>query len=520
MAAPVESITASISNTIATYPITTLLLALLTYYFAQSLQSYLHLSHIPGPWFAPFTDVFLIYKTWRGETFRELNTLCEKYGPIFRIAPNFVVVGDPAEVKKVWGVRSTFDRARWYKGFRLDPPNDTLISMCDGDGGVHAERRGMVLPGYTGREVAGLHEAVDEGILRFAKLMDEKYISTDTEYRPVDLARKIQFMTLDIAGRIAFGERLGFLDQDNDKWNYIEQAEASLPVMQVIAMRPWIIGLLQSRFLRKMVMPSANDPVGLGKVIGIAKAFVAKRFGPDKIEAPDMLGSFIKHGLDKDTAEAEAVLQVISSSDTTACTIRTALLHILTSPSLYASLLHEITVAISSGAVSSPVITSSEASSLPILQATLKESLRIWPPIHGIMPRVSRSDAVICGKHVPAGTNVCWSSYACLRNKEVFGPDAEVFRLGRWFANSDDTKDKERVKKMDEMWELVFGVGRWSCLGRGIAMVEMGKVVFEILKRWEFTIVDAERPIHNYFTGMLVQSGMWVRVEKRDQIRG
>ena len=42
----------------------------------------------------------------------------------------------------------------------------------------------------------------------------------------------------------------------------------------------------------------------------IAKAFVAKRFGPDKIEAPDMLGSFIKHGLDQRTAEAEAVLQV------------------------------------------------------------------------------------------------------------------------------------------------------------------------------------------------------------------
>jgi hypothetical protein len=113
-----------------------------------------------------------------------------------------------------------------------------------------------------------LHEAIDEGILRLATLLDGKYISTETEYRPVDLARKIQFMTLDIAGEIAFGERLGFLDEDRDKWKYIEQAEASLPVMQVIAMRPWVVGLLQSRLLRRVVMPTAEDPVGLGKIIG------------------------------------------------------------------------------------------------------------------------------------------------------------------------------------------------------------------------------------------------------------
>ncbi|KAK4445698.1 benzoate 4-monooxygenase [Podospora aff. communis PSN243] len=509
-----ESIIASLTNTITAHPFVTLLLAIVAYLIPSILQSR-HLSHIPGPAFAPYTDLPLIYNTWRGFTFRHLNTPCEKYGPIFRIAPNFVVVCDPAEVKKVWGVRSSFDRAKWYKGFRLDPPNDTLISMCDGDGGLHAERRGKLMPGYTGRDVVGLHESIDEVILRFARMMDEKYISSETEYRPVDLARKIQFMTLDIAGKIAFGERLGFLDEDRDNWKYIEQAEASLPVMQVIAMRPWAVGLLQSRLLRRVVMPSAEDPVGLGKVIGIAKAFVAKRFGPNKIEASDMLGSFIKHGLDKDTAETEAVLQVISSSDTTACTIRTALLHILTSPALYTSLLNEITTAISSGSVSSPVITSTEALSLPILQATLKESLRIWPPIHGIMPRVSPNDATICGMHIPAGTNVCWSSYACLRNKEVFGPDAEVFRVGRWFPREGDEKDVQRVKKMEEMVELAFGVGRWGCLGRGIAMVEMGKVVFEILRRWEFTVVEAERPIQNYFTGMLVQSGMWVRVEKR-----
>jgi len=73
---------------------------------------------------------------------------------------------------------------------------------------------------------------------------------------------------LDIVGQIAFGESLGFLDADADKWDYIKQTEESLPVMQMIAMRPWVIKLLQSRYLRKFVMPSAKDPVGLGRMIG------------------------------------------------------------------------------------------------------------------------------------------------------------------------------------------------------------------------------------------------------------
>ena len=104
--------------------------------------------------------------------------------------------------------------------------------------------------------------------MRLVRLIEEKYLSTETEYRPVDLGRKIQYMALDIIGQIAFGETLGFLDNDADQYEYIAQVEASLPVMQMIAMRPWVIGLLQSPLLRRLVMPSAKDPVGLGRMIG------------------------------------------------------------------------------------------------------------------------------------------------------------------------------------------------------------------------------------------------------------
>jgi hypothetical protein len=37
---------------------------------------------------------------------------------------------------------------------------------------------------------------------------------------------------------------------------------------------------------------------------------VAQRFGPEKVERQDMLGSFINHGLTQPEAEIELVLQM------------------------------------------------------------------------------------------------------------------------------------------------------------------------------------------------------------------
>ena len=42
----------------------------------------------------------------------------------------------------------------------------------------------------------------------------------------------------------------------------------------------------------------------------ITKDVVGERFGPNRKEANDMLGSFIHHGLSQEEAESETVLQM------------------------------------------------------------------------------------------------------------------------------------------------------------------------------------------------------------------
>lgn len=120
---------------------------------------------------------------------------------------------------------------------------------------------------YAGKENKGLERGIDKGIMAFIDLIERKYVSEGAIYRPMDLARKAQYLTLDIIGDLAFGKNFGHIEQDNDVFNYIEQTEASMPVMMLVGVFPMLARMAQSKLLRRF-MPSENDPHGFGKFIG------------------------------------------------------------------------------------------------------------------------------------------------------------------------------------------------------------------------------------------------------------
>ncbi len=102
--------------------------------------------------------------------------------------------------------------------------------------------------------------------MSFIGLLERKYISDRDKFRPVDLARKVQFLTLDVITSLAFGKRFGFTDKDTDVYSYIKITEDSMPVMMLLSIFPVLARLLQSRLLRRL-LPSEHDRVGLGAFI-------------------------------------------------------------------------------------------------------------------------------------------------------------------------------------------------------------------------------------------------------------
>ena len=158
----------------------------------------------------------------------------------------------------------------------------------------------------------------------------------------------------------------------------------------------------------------------------------------------------------------------VAGTDTTATVIRATMLYLIMNPRVVSKLRAEFQPH------PSP-ITDAVARKLPYLQAVINESLRIFPPVVGLMSKeVPPAGDVIDGKFVPGGTKIGFGAYGIYRNKAIWGDDADSFRPERWLEVS-----SEKLKEMESTLELVFSYGKYKCLGKDIAMMELNKIFVE-----------------------------------------
>jgi hypothetical protein len=83
--------------------------------------------------------------------------------------------------------------------------------------------------------------------------------------QPVDFSRLASYFTLDVITDIAFGTPFGYLPTEEDIYDLIKISQDSMTTSQYIAIFPVFVKLLASPILRRFVMPSVRDKVGLGK---------------------------------------------------------------------------------------------------------------------------------------------------------------------------------------------------------------------------------------------------------------
>ena len=167
----------------------------------------------------------------------------------------------------------------------------------------------------------------------------------------------------------------------------------------------------------------------------------------------------------QDLAIASELLDHMGAGFETTGVCMTYYLHQLSRrPTLQASLRAELlsltpTLELPSIAKSLPSPRSIDA--LPLLHATLMETLRRYTPIPGSQPRVTpRTPTSLAGSPpLPAGVRVSASAYCLHRNKEVF-PDPEA----RWLNQT-----KERTDEMMR-WFWAFGSGGRMCIGSHFSM--------------------------------------------------
>jgi cytochrome P450 len=434
-----------------------------------------------------YRDVNDRYGKWllkRMRWWRRMFADPDSIGPIARVGPNDLVTSSPELLAQMNGVRSLYTRSSWFNAAtRFEPGKDHIFSELDETN--HTKRRAQIAAGYSGKENLTLEFDIDARVQELLQLISSKYLSGDTQSRPFDIGRKIQYFALDVISTVGFGEPFGDITADADLNDYIKSSEEGLTFVKTST----ALGL--TRFFQwppvaRFLGPKETDKSGFGNMMGSARQTIDTRFSKS-LGRSDMLASFVRHGLSKEEVFTEAMLQIMAGSDTTATALRSTMLYLITHPRVCSKLRTEIDGAVSSGAAPiSPGIASDDClRTMPYLQAVVREGLRMHPPVTDVVPKkvpAGGDTFRLDGKtyHLPAGTNIGYNAWGVHHNKTIFGEDAKVFRPERWLLEEKDESSVEQLAAMRRTTEMIFGYGKYQCLGKPVAWLEITKVIFEV----------------------------------------
>ncbi|XAR64666.1 hypothetical protein NMG60_11008432 [Bertholletia excelsa] len=150
---------------------------------------------------------------------------------------------------------------------------------------------------------------------------------------------------------------------------------------------------------------------------------------------------------------------------------------------------------------------------LHYLQATVYESMRLYPPIQFDSKFCLEDDFLPDGTFVKRGTRVTYHPYAMGRMEEIWGPDCLEFKPDRWL--------KEGVFFQENPFKYpVFQAGVRVCLGKEMALVEMKSVALSLLRRFHIRLAKAH--CHVRFSPGLtatLHGGLPVLVQERKPIK-
>ncbi|HTW14881.1 MAG TPA: cytochrome P450 [Nocardioides sp.] len=148
--------------------------------------------------------------------------------------------------------------------------------------------------------------------------------------------------------------------------------------------------------------------------------------------------------------------------------------------------------------------------SIPRLEAALKETLRLHPPLI-ILMRVVQEEIELAGHPIPPGTVVAASPRVSNRIAEDF-PEPDSFDPGRYID--------PRQEDLQNRWTWIpFGAGKHRCVGNAFAMMQMKAIFSVILRDYEFEMAQPSEGYRDDVSKMVIQLQQPCRVKYRRRQR-
>jgi len=395
-----------------------------------------------------------------GSPLGPLKVMAKQIGHFFQIPiPGFhpfVVFGPEANRKILVTER---DKVFWRN---TDPVTDLLrhgVLVVDGE--EHDHYRGLMEPPLHPSQLSGYTQVMIEQTERVTSMWEDGEI--------VDMLIESRKIALLIIMQALFGK-----DIANDLprlWTPI------LKAIQYISPGPWI-------FWRKM--PRTGYKKHLKVLDDYLFGMIEERRKRQEA-GHDLLQHLIDAGLSDDVIRDQMLTMLIAGHDTSTALLAWTFVLIGQHPDIHARLIEEI----------------DSRDKSPLLDQVIKESLRLYPPIHIGNRRVAE-DMEFEEGIAPAGERMFYSIYLTHRDPNIW-ENAEDFCPER-FA---------RGRKTPPFSYVPFGGGPRACIGAAFGQAEARIVLAQLLRTYTFEFTN--HTIHAHMGATLEpRPGVKMKVTRRD----
>jgi cytochrome P450 len=368
------------------------------------------------------------------------------------------------------------------------PPDLKRVSLfADRNSTSHAIQRRKFASSYSMSSIVGYEKFVNN----CTSLLGQRFSEIALSGKTIDFQHWLQCYAFDVIGEITFSNRFGFLDLGEDVDGVFHAIDNRGLYATLAGVFPWCHAWIAPRLPktgghgyilnytarqiedRQRILKDPKDSGRIGPPDIMTKILVAHEENPNKVTRMDIFSICQSN--------------IGAGSDTTAITLSSIFYHLLAHPYSYNRLQAEIDTAAKDGRISDPVTFQEAQQQLPYLQAVIKEALRIHPATGLPMSRVVPAEGcTIAGRFIPGGSTVGINAWVAHRNTSVYGADADSWRPERWFEIEQDGRGAEVEK-----YSFAFGMGSRTCIGKNISLLEMSKLVPQLLRRFNFALDDS-----------------------------
>ncbi|KAF8543150.1 cytochrome P450 [Trichophaea hybrida] len=418
--------------------------------------------HSTIPTFHPlstYTTLPILLPTLLGHRNKTIHAAHIRHGPIIRLSPTEISLSSPETLSTIY---TSFPKPSWYNIFRNYgiPPMFSLLP-----GKSHAARKKILAGSYSNSVVsrsAVLREVAGEVIPDLLSGFEDKEVEVWSRFVELAMDFVTAFLfTREVGSRFLSGE---------DEGEILRRYHSRRGYFAVSSELPW---------LSRWVVPGWVDDAN-AKIEAWCERLCEARRGEWKDgEEKCVIDRLLSSGLENTQIASEMLDHIGAGHETTALALSFTLAAMSTRPEMQRELRRSL----------EPLLEERDGWRIPrlreedgykaleehaLLNAIIKESLRLYAPIPGSQPRVAPRNMEILGYFVPAGTTVSSQAWTLHRDPAIWGDDVEEFLPKRWMEG----------RGVEKAW-WAFGSGGRGCIGQYLARWELRVVVASVYANYE-----------------------------------